>query len=134
MPTVSEKSSHYFDFDKLRTVVRNEKEVRGLYLTKIAESSGVHVTQLTRFLNTETETLGVDLTVSIVKWLGAKVEDFIVARRPGKKHTDTPDQRQIRMAQKFLERNSIERDGKETAVETMMRMLAEARAKGLLDA
>jgi hypothetical protein len=133
MPTVSEKSSHYFDWEKFRVTLKNEKEIRGVYLTRIAEVTGVHVSQITRFLNNEAETLGVDLTVSLVKWLGVKVEDFIIVRNAAKKHTDTPEQRQLRMAQKFLERNGIDRDGKETAVETMMRLLAEARAKGLLD-
>lgn len=133
MPTVSEKSSHYFDWDKFRQTVRNEKEVRGQYLTVISSATGIHLSQLTRFLNGEAETMGVDLTVSLIKWLGVKVEDFTVARKGAKKHVDTAEQRQIRMAQKFLERNGIERDDKETAVEAMMRLLAEARSKGLLD-
>lgn len=133
MPVKSIKSSHYIDYDKLRDAVRKEKEARAVYLQAISNDTGIHSSQLTRFLNTESETIGIDLTVSMIKWLGRKVEDFTVARRPVKAHVDSPEQRQLRMARTFLDRSGLEAREGETAIDTMMRLLAEARSQGVFD-
>ena len=132
MPTISEKSSHYFDWEKFRKDLSREKEIRAEMLVSMSKDTGIHAAQLTRFLNGDSETVGVDLTASLLKWLGRKFEDYTVARFKTVKHTDTPEQRQLRIARTFLESQKIESEDGETAVLTMMRLLAEARAKGAI--
>lgn len=134
MPSVSRNSNYYFNFDTLRNDLRKEKEVRAVYLTTIADQTGIHTSQVTRFLNEEGATLGVDLTVTLVKWLGRKVEDYTVVRNPIAKHIDTPEQRQLRVADSFLRRSGLERQEGESAIDAMMRLLSDARNRGLLEA
>jgi hypothetical protein len=64
-------------------------------------------------------------------WLGVKFEKFVVVRREIKKHVDTGQHRQIRVAQAFLKRSGFEVDKNETAVEAMMRLIRLADEKGV---
>jgi hypothetical protein len=130
MPHISDKSSHYFDWEKFRSDLAREKEVRVEMLTKMSQTTGIHASQLTRFLNGDSETIGVDLTASLMKWLGRKFEDYLVPRFKTVRHVDTPEQRQLRTARTFLEMHKIEPLEGETTVETMMRLLSQAKTNG----
>lgn len=133
MPVTSNNSSHYFDYDKFREAVKAEKEIRNVTITSIADAIGMHVSQLTAFLNDDRGTIGSDFVASLLVWLGVKFEKFVIARRPIAKHVDNDQHRQVRVAQAFLKRNDFEAIKGETAVETMMRLIRLADEKGVFD-
>ena len=134
MPVISDNSSHYFDYDKFRDAIKAEKEIRGVTISAIAQAVGIHVSQLTAFLNDNRSAVGTDFVASLLVWLGVKFEKFVVARRPIAKHVDNDQHRQVRVAQAFLKRNDFEIDKNETAVEAMIRLIKLAEEKGVFDA
>ena len=125
MPVTSSNSVYYVDFDKLRDRFKAEREIRGVSRSVIEAETGVHTTVLIGFEN-HGKKLGVDTFVTIVKWLGANPSDFVQRRRGALRHIDTPEQRQLRLAMAFLDKEGVERPSGEQVVETLIRLLTEA--------
>lgn len=125
MPVTSSNSVYYVDFDKLRDRFKAEREIRGVSRSVIETETGIHGTVLIGFEN-HGKKLGVDTFVTLVKWIGANPSDFVQRRRGALRHIDTPEQRQLRLAMAFLDKEGVERPNGEQVVETLIRLLTEA--------
>jgi hypothetical protein len=125
MPVTSSNSVYYVDFDKLRDRFKAEREIRGVSRSVIEAETGIHGTVLIGFEN-HGKKLGVDTFVTLVKWIGANPSDFVQRRRGALRHIDTPEQRQLRLAMAFLDKEGVERPNGEQVVETLIRLLTEA--------
>lgn len=123
MPVTSKSSTYFVDMRKLRERFSRERAIRGVSRATIEAETGIHSTVLIGFENHE-RAVGVDVFVTLCRWIGANPSDFVNRRRSAiVRHIDTPDQRQIRLAHAFLDANGFEAKGGETAVETMIRVI-----------
>jgi hypothetical protein len=133
MTTQTKKSAFYLDVEAAREFVRRECDTRLTSLNDIAKWTGLEITAISSF-RTGRLNLSHDAILTLLMWADADVRKFI-KRRPGvgkqAKHKDTPDQRQIRTAEGFLERANLTKQDGESAVDAMIRIIGQFRDAGI---
>lgn len=132
MPVTSNNTVFYVDFESLRTRFAQEREIRGVSRAVIETETGIHSSILINF-EKHGRAIGADTFVTIARWIGQTPGDFVKRRKSAVRHVDTPEQRQLRLAMAFLSKEGVEKKDGELVVETMIRLLTEAKAAGVLE-
>lgn len=123
---------YYLDAADIRDFFVSEYKIRQLSLREISQQTGIHEVALGQFKNGH-RSLAADALLTLIKWGNGNVNNFIKRRGNAYKHNDTPDQRQIRIASQFLKHLGAEIGREETPVDAMIRLLAEAKQRGLFE-
>ena len=126
------RTRYYIDVDAIRVLFNNEKALRGVSLAEIEEQTGVLAVGLSRFSSGK-QTLSGDSLITLIKWANGDVLRFIKRRGTAHKHVDTPEMRQLRIGAAFLHSMDVTVEQGESPVDTMIRLLAKAKERGLLD-
>lgn len=130
-----QRTAYYLDVDAIREAVLAEVAVRGVNYVEIQEATGVLAAGIGRFLNPNKElrtSVSGDALITLIKWAGLEVNRFVRRRKTIAKHTDSHEQRKLRLGQEYLKSQGVEIQQGETSVDVLMRLVAEAKAKGFL--
>lgn len=127
------RSAYFLDTEAIREAVAAEVSIRGVNYTEMEEQTGVLAVGIGRFLNPRTSSaLATDGLVTLVKWAGLDVNRFVKRRRTIARHTDTFEQRKLRTGQAYVKSLGVETEQGESSVDTLMRLVAEAKKNGFL--
>lgn len=130
-----QRTAYYLDVDGIRNAVLAEVTVRGVNYVEIQEQTGILAAGIGRFLNPNKElrtSLTGDGLVTLVKWAGLEVNRFVKRRRTIAKHTDSHEQRKLRLGNEYLKSQGVEIQQGETSVDALMRLVAQAKENGFL--
>ena len=130
---INTKTTYLFDVENLRKVFASEKALRGLSFNEIQLETGINFTQLASFA-AGTSGLGIHALVTVAKWTNADLRSFVVRQRQASKHVPSPQERELRNLNKYLEAAGFKVDADENPVELAVRLLAQAKDLGAFDA
>lgn len=126
------RTAHYVNAEKIRADFAEEMKIRGCSFAEVGEQTGILPVGLGRFARGGT--LHADAYVTLIKWFGGSVDRYVGRRKSMIRHTDTYEQRQLRNGSAFLNNHlGVKPQEGESAVDAMMRLLAQAKEKGLLN-
>lgn len=128
----STKTTYFLDLEDIREFFRGEFKIRQVTLREVGEQTGIHEVALGQFKNGH-RLLSADAALTLVKWGNGNINNFLKRRGNAYKHTDTPDQRQIRIASQFLNSIGAEVGKNELPIDAMIRLLGEAKQRGLFE-
>lgn len=121
-----------FDVDRIRKAVASEKDLRGVTYADIERETGVGWTQIAGFA-TERGGVGIHGLVSLAMWANLDIRSLVVKQRNSPRHVASPQERELRALASYLGAAGLEASPGESPVEAAIRLLAAAKATGLLD-
>lgn len=125
-------TKYYLDVDSIRAAFLEEKNIRTVSYVQVSEQTGINHPSLNRFGNGY-QGLDGDALLTLIKWFNGDINRYLKRRGNTYKHSDSPEQRQIRIANAFLKSMDVEIGKDESPIDRMIELLSQAKNKGLLD-
>jgi hypothetical protein len=114
----------YFDLDSIRALVREEKQIRAVTFGDIERETGVGQITVCNFL--QGAGLATNSIVSLIRWSGKKVDPYIARRRNAANHSETVQERELRLMLGYLKSNGFDMEPGESVASAMIRHLSNA--------